>query len=58
MASTKESFEVSGVLKENSIASGIQTIIGEVERARSLGITEQELKRGKAELLFVCCKWL
>lgn len=51
MASTKESFEVSGVLKENSIASGIQTIIGEVERARSLGITEQELKRGKAELL-------
>ena len=30
---------------------GIQTIVGEVERARSMGFTEQELKRGKAEML-------
>lgn len=51
MASTKEAFEVSGVLKESRMEDGIQTIVGEVERARSMGFTEQELKRGKAEML-------
>lgn len=51
MASTKDVFEMSGVFKEGKVEEGINAIVGEVERARSLGFTRQELDRGKAEML-------
>jgi M16 family peptidase len=51
MASTKDAFELSGVLKEGKAIEAIQLLVGEVERARANGITIDELKRGKAEML-------
>lgn len=51
LASTKEAFELSGVLKEGKAIEAIQLLVGEVERARANGITIDELKRGKAEML-------
>ncbi len=51
MAATKDVFEVSGVLKEDRVEQGIRIIVGEVERARTHGLTAQELKRGKAEMM-------
>ena len=51
MASTKDAFELSGVLKEGKALEAIQLLVGEVERARANGITIDELKRGKAEML-------
>ena len=51
LASTKDAFELSGVLKEGKAIEAIQLLVGEVERARSNGITIDELKRGKAEML-------
>ncbi len=51
MASTKDAFELSGVFKEGKVIEGVRTLVGEVERVRANGITEQELKRGKAEML-------
>ena len=51
LASTKDAFELSGVLKEGKVIEAIQLLVGEVERARANGITIDELKRGKAEML-------
>ena len=51
LASTKDAFELSGVLKEGKAIEAIQLLVGEVERARANGITIDELKRGKAEML-------
>lgn len=51
LASTKDAFELSGVLKEGKALEAIQLLVGEVERARANGITIDELKRGKAEML-------
>lgn len=51
LASTKDAFELSGVLKEGKVLEAIQLLVGEVERARANGITIDELKRGKAEML-------
>lgn len=51
LASTKDVFELSGVLKEGKVLEAIQLLVGEVERARANGITIDELKRGKAEML-------
>ena len=51
LASTKDAFELSGVLKEGKTIEAIQLLVGEVERARANGITIDELKRGKAEML-------
>lgn len=51
LASTKDAFELSGVLKEGKAIEAIQLLVGEVERARANGITIDELKRGKAEIL-------
>lgn len=51
MSTTKDVFELSGVFKEGKVAEGIRMLVGEVERTRANGITEQELKRGKAEML-------
>ena len=51
LASTKDAFELSGVLKEEKALEAIQLLVGEVERARANGITIDELKRGKAEML-------
>ena len=51
LASTKDAFELSGVLKEGQALEAIQLLVGEVERARANGITIDELKRGKAEML-------
>ena len=51
MASTKDAFELSGVLKEGKVIEAIQLLVGEVERARANGITIDELKRGKVEML-------
>lgn len=51
MSSTKDVFELSGVFKEGKVNEGIQLLTGEVERARTNGFTESELKRGKAEML-------
>ena len=51
LASTKDAFELSGVLKEGKVVEAIQLLVGEVERARANGITIDELKRGKAEML-------
>ena len=51
LASTKDAFELSGVLKEGKAIEAIQLQVGEVERARANGITIDELKRGKAEML-------
>lgn len=51
LASTKDAFELSGVLKEGKAIKAIQLLVGEVERARANGITIDELKRGKAEML-------
>ena len=51
LASTKDAFELSGVLKEGKVLEGIRLLVGEVERARANGITIDELKRGKAEML-------
>lgn len=51
LASTKDAFELSGVLKEGKAIEAIQLLVGEVERARTNGITIDELKRGKAEML-------
>ena len=51
LASTKDAFELSGVLKEGKAIESIQLLVGEVERARANGITIDELKRGKAEML-------
>lgn len=51
LASTKDAFELSGVLKEGKAIEAIQLLVGEVERARANGITPEELKRGKAEML-------
>lgn len=51
LASTKDAFELSGVLKEGKTLEAIQLLVGEVERARANGITIDELKRGKAEML-------
>lgn len=51
LASTKDAFELSGVLKEGKVIEAIQLLVGEVERARTNGITIDELKRGKAEML-------
>lgn len=51
LASTKDAFELSGVLKEGKVIEAIQLLVGEVERARANGITIEELKRGKAEML-------
>lgn len=51
LASTKDAFELSGVLKEGKAIEAIQLLVGEVERARANGITIEELKRGKAEML-------
>ena len=50
LASTKDAFELSGVLKEGKVIEAIQLLVGEVERARANGITIDELKRGKAEM--------
>lgn len=51
LASTKDAFELSGVLKEGKVIEAIQLLVGEVERARANGITIDELKRGKVEML-------
>ena len=51
LSSTKDAFELSGVLKEGKAIEAIQLLVGEVERARANGITIDELKRGKAEML-------
>lgn len=51
LASTKDAFELSGVLKEGKVIEAIQLLVGEVERVRANGITIDELKRGKAEML-------
>ena len=51
LASAKDAFELSGVLKEGKAIEAIQLLVGEVERARANGITIDELKRGKAEML-------
>ena len=51
LASTKDAFELSGVLKEGKALEAIQLLVGEVECARANGITIDELKRGKAEML-------
>lgn len=51
LASTKDAFALSGVLKEGKAIEAIQLLVGEVERARANGITIDELKRGKAEML-------
>ena len=51
LASTKDAFELSGVLKEGKALEAIQLLVGEVERARANGITIDELKRGKTEML-------
>ena len=51
LASTKDAFELSGVLKEGKVIEAIQLLVGEVERARANGITIDELKRGHAEML-------
>ena len=51
LASTKDAFELSGVLKEGKALEAIQLLVGEVERVRANGITIDELKRGKAEML-------
>ena len=51
LASTKDAFELSGVLKEGKAIEAIQLLVGEVERARANGITIDGLKRGKAEML-------
>ena len=51
LASTKDAFELSGVLKEGKAIEAIELLVGEVERARANGITIDELKRGKAEML-------
>ena len=51
LASTKDAFELSGVLKEGKAIEAIQLLVGEVERARANGITIDELKRGKVEML-------
>ena len=51
LASTKDAFELSGVLKEGKVVEAIQLLVGEVERACANGITIDELKRGKAEML-------
>ena len=51
LASTKDAFELSGVLKEGKAIEAIQLLVGEVECARANGITIDELKRGKAEML-------
>ena len=51
LASTKDAFELSGVLKEGKVIEAIQLLVGEVERACANGITIDELKRGKAEML-------
>lgn len=51
LASTKDAFELSGVLKEGKALEAIQLLVGEVERARANGITIDELKRRKAEML-------
>ena len=51
LASTKDAFELSGVLKEGKVLEAIQLLVGEVERVRANGITIDELKRGKAEML-------
>lgn len=51
LASTKDAFELSGILKEGKVIEAIQLLVGEVERARANGITIDELKRGKAEML-------
>ncbi|MBF1445842.1 MAG: insulinase family protein [Prevotella nigrescens] len=51
LASTKDVFELSGVLKEGRVLEGIRLLVGEVERARANGITPEELRRGKAEML-------
>ena len=51
LASTKDAFELSGVLKEGKAIEAIQLLVGEVERARANGMTIDELKRGKAEML-------
>lgn len=51
LASTKDAFELSGVLKEGKVLEAIQLLVGEVERARANGVTIDELKRGKAEML-------
>lgn len=51
LCETKDVFEISGILKEENVMEGIRILASEIERARVHGITTEELKRGKAEML-------
>ncbi len=51
LASTKDVFEISAVLKENMIEEGIEQIIAEIQRVKQWGLTNQEIELGKKELL-------
>lgn len=51
LASTKDAFTMSAILKEGKMLDGMKTLAGEIERARVHGLTQQELERGKAEML-------
>ena len=49
VASTKDAFNVSAMLKPDNVLPGISALMGEVERARQHGFTQTELDRAKAE---------
>lgn len=51
VASTKDAFTVTGMLKPDNVLPGLSALMGEVERARQHGFTQSELDRAKAEQL-------